>query len=92
QQAPSWFATVEHAPPVRDDPGGIRRIIRSARREPPRVFIEVEYQVGDRRWTHAWAPYEIGERELDRDLGAIGLRLGRWLSDDHAWFTASPDN
>jgi SAM-dependent methyltransferase len=90
QHAPSWFATVEHAPPVRDDPGGIRRIIRSARRQPPRMFVEVEYQVGDRVWTHAWGTYEIGERELERDLSAAGLRFGRWLSDDHAWFTASP--
>ena len=90
QQEPSWFATVEHAPRVRDDPGGIRRIVRSARREPPRMFVEIEYQVGDRVWTHAWTAYEIGEQELKRDLGAAGLRFGRWLSDDHAWFTASP--
>ncbi len=88
QQAPSWFGTVGQAPRVRDEPGGIRRVIRSARWEPPRLFIEVEYQFGDRVWTHSWGAWEISERELADDLGSAGLRFGRWLTDDHAWFTA----
>jgi SAM-dependent methyltransferase len=58
------------------------------RREPPRLFIEVEYQVGDRVWTHSWGAWEISERELADDLRSTGLRFGRWLTDDHAWFTA----
>jgi SAM-dependent methyltransferase len=90
QQAPSWFETVVQAPRVRDDPAGIRRIIRSARREPPRMFVEIEYQVRDRVWIHSWAAHEISERELADNLGAAGLRFGRWLTDDHAWFTAGP--
>jgi SAM-dependent methyltransferase len=88
QQAPSWFGTAGQAPRVRDDPSGIRRVIRSARWEPPRLFVEVEYQVGDRVWTHSWGAWEISERELADDLGSAGLRFGRWLTDDHAWFTA----
>ncbi|MBO0807350.1 MAG: class I SAM-dependent methyltransferase [Actinobacteria bacterium] len=91
QHPPAWFATVSEAPRIRDDPGGIRRIIRSARRLPPRLFVEVEYQAGDRAWTHAWCAYEISERELAGDLGSAGLRFGRWLTDDHGWFTAVPD-
>jgi len=73
---------------VREDPGGIRRVIRPARWEPPCLFIEVEYQVGDRVWTHSWGAWEISERELADYLGSAGLRFGRWLTDDHAWFTA----
>jgi len=88
QNPPGWFEESGQAPRVRDDPGGIRRIIRSARREPPRMHVEVEYQVGGRVWTHAWASYEIGADELTGDLAAAGLRFGRWLTDDHAWFTA----
>ena len=88
QNPPSWFEESGQAPRVRDDPSGIRRIIRSARREPPRMHIEVEYQVGGRVWTHAWASYEIGADELTGDLAAARLRFGRWLADDHAWFTA----
>jgi SAM-dependent methyltransferase len=89
QNEPSWFADVDRLPRVREAPGGIRRIVRSARREPPRLFIEVEYQVGERVWTHSWCAYEISERDLADDLASAGLRFGRWLTDDHAWFTAT---
>jgi hypothetical protein len=69
---------------------GIRRIVRTARREPPLMHVEVEYQVGDQVWTHAWASTEIGPDELVADLAGTGLVFGRWLTDDHAWFTAHP--
>ena len=89
QNPPEWFETVEQTP-VRDDPGGIRRIVRSARWEPPRLRIEVDYQVGGNVWTHAWTNYQINGEELAANLAAAGLRLGDWLTDDHAWFTAYP--
>lgn len=92
QHPPSWFGTVGEAPRARDDPGGIRRVIRSARRLPPRLFVEAEYQVGDQVWTHSWCAYEISGRELASDLGSAGLRFGRWLTDDRAWFTAVADS
>jgi SAM-dependent methyltransferase len=90
QSPPGWFETVAAAEPVRDDPGGIRRIIRSARWEPPRLRCEIEYQVGDYVWTHAWTSYRISDSELTGNLAAAGLRLGDWLTPDHAWFTAYP--
>jgi len=90
QNAPGWFETFERAERVRDDPGGIRRIIRSARWEPPRLRIEVEYQVDASTWTHAWTSYQISDEELAANLAAAGLRLGDWLTTDHAWFTAHP--
>lgn len=90
QHPPSFFENFGQIPSVRDDPGGIRRIIRSARRVPPRLFVEVEYQVGDRVWTHAWGAYQIGAGELEDDLSSAGLRLGRWLAGDRSWFTAHP--
>ena len=90
QNAPNWFETMENAEPVRDDPGGIRRIIRGARWEPPRMSMEVEYQVNGNVWTHAWTSYQISDEELAGDLAAAGLRIGGWLTDDHAWFTGRP--
>jgi SAM-dependent methyltransferase len=90
QSPPDWFESIERAQRVRDDPGGIRRIIRSARWEPPRLRVEIEYQVSGNVWTHAWTSYRIGEQELAGDLAAAGLRLGDWLTDDRAWFTARP--
>jgi SAM-dependent methyltransferase len=90
QNPPDWFETLERAEPVRDDPGGIRRIVRSARWEPPCLRTEVEYQVGGNVWTHAWTSYQISDEELAANLAAAGLRLGDWLTGDHAWFTARP--
>jgi hypothetical protein len=66
------------------------RIIRSARWEPPRLRTEIEYRVDGDVWTHAWTSYSIGDEELADDLAGAGLRLGDWLTDDRAWFTARP--
>ena len=90
QSPPEWFETFTGAEPVRDDPGGIRRIIRSARWEPPRMHVEIEYQVGASVWTHAWTSYQISDKELAGNLAGAGLRLGDWLTEDHTWFTARP--
>jgi SAM-dependent methyltransferase len=90
QNPPDWFETFQDTEPVRDDPGGIRRIIRSARWEPPRMHVEVEYQAGGNVWTHAWTTHQISDEELAADLAAAGLRFGAWLAGDHAWFTARP--
>jgi SAM-dependent methyltransferase len=87
---PDWFDTLGGAEPVRDSPGGIRRIIRSARWEPPRLHVEIEYQAGGNVWTHTWTSYQVTDEELAGNLGVAGLRLGDWLTEDHAWFTASP--
>jgi SAM-dependent methyltransferase len=90
QSPPDWFETFADAESARDDPRGIRRIIRSARWEPPRMHVEIEYQVGGNLWTHAWTSYQISDKELAGNLAAASLRLGGWLTDDHAWFTARP--
>jgi SAM-dependent methyltransferase len=90
QNPPGWFETFQDAEPVRDDPGGIRRVVREARWEPPRLHVKVEYQVGGNVWTHAWTSYQISGRQLASDLAVAGLRFGDWLTDDHAWFTARP--
>ena len=90
QNPPDWFAKLPDAEPVRDDPGGIRRIVRAARWEPPCMHVEVEYRVGESAWTHAWASYQISDEELAGDLAEAGLRFGGWLTGDHAWFTARP--
>ena len=90
QNPPDWFGKSQDAGPVRDDPGGIRRIVRLSHWEPPRMHIEVEYQVGESVWTHAWTNYQISDEELADGLAAAGLRFGDWLTGDHAWFTACP--
>jgi SAM-dependent methyltransferase len=90
QNPPGWFETFQDAAKERDDPGGIRYIVRSAHWEPPRMRCEIEYRVGGNSWTHAWTSYQIGDQELAGDLASAGLRFGEWLTGDHAWFTARP--
>jgi SAM-dependent methyltransferase len=85
QTAPSWFDT---ASPTQAEHDGIRRVVRSVHRDRPRVDVVIEYHVGDRMWTHEFGRYRIGEEELVADLAPAGLRFDRWLTDDHAWFTA----
>ena len=87
---PSWFETFGQSPREREEPGGIRRIVRAARREPPLLHVEVEYQVAGQVWTHAWASSEISPDELRAGLAAAGLAFGRTLTEDQAWFTANP--
>jgi SAM-dependent methyltransferase len=87
QSPPSWFDTV--APSEREH-DGIRLVVSSVRRNEPRLDVVVEYHVGDRRWTHAFDCYRIGEEELAADLAAAGLQFDQWQTDDHAWFTARP--
>ena len=87
QSAPSWFDTVA---PSEEEHDGIRRVVRSVRRDGSRVDVVVEYHVGDRMWTHAWDSYQISPEELAGDLASAALRFHRWLTDDHAWFTARP--
>lgn len=84
---PAWFAALQ---PREQDVGGIRYIIRSARPAGSRWDVLVEYQVGDRTWTHAFSPHQIGDHELAADLASAGLEFGRWLTDDRSWFTAHP--
>lgn len=87
QTVPRWFDTVV---PSEREHDGLRLVVRSVRRQEPRLDVVVEYHVAGRTWTHAFDCYRIGEEELAADLAAAGLRFDRWLTDDHAWFTASP--
>jgi SAM-dependent methyltransferase len=87
QHGPQWFDTVAPFDVERD---GMRWILHSVRREEPRVHAVIEYHVGDRVWAHAFSAHRIGDDELAADLAAAGLGSDRWLTDDHAWFTARP--
>ncbi|MGC9668909.1 class I SAM-dependent methyltransferase [Planosporangium sp. 12N6] len=84
---PEWLDTVE---PYDVDDGGIRWVGHSVRRTGATLDAVLEYHVDGRVWTHAFTAYRIDDEELAADLAATGLRLDRWLTDDHAWFTARP--
>lgn len=87
QTAPSWFRGDQ---PSQPEVEGIRRVVRTVHRTERYVDVEVEYQVGDRTWTHAFRPHQISDQERTTDLASAGLEFGRWLTDNQAWFTAVP--
>jgi SAM-dependent methyltransferase len=87
QHDPAWFDAPRANTHV---VGDITRIIRSAEPAGDQLRVLVEYQVGDRVWTHAFSPYRIRNEELHADLAAAGLAFGEWLTDSRAWFTARP--
>jgi SAM-dependent methyltransferase len=87
QHSAQFFEALDNVPIDREMPNGTS-ILRSARREPQRARVTAEYHVGDRVWTHAWTCYELSDDDIAGDLAAAGLAFGRWLTDDHAWFTA----
>ena len=84
---PAWFDTFPDAP--RDGIiGEIAVVVRTCRQVPAGIACELEYRAGSQTWTHAWTSYRISDAELTADLAAADLAFGRWLTADHAWFTA----
>jgi SAM-dependent methyltransferase len=70
---------------------GVRyRKARVDRPEPGTVVATLEYRIGEHRWTHTFTTRRLGDEDLPAVLEAAGLRLGHFLDDDGAWFTARP--
>jgi SAM-dependent methyltransferase len=85
QTPPEWFATIAPSSRERD---GIRVVVASVVRREPQVEVTVEYHTEGQTWTHSFDRWPVPD--LRGDLAAAGLRFGRWLTEDHAWFTAQP--
>lgn len=88
QQAPGWFASAADAEYVRD--GIIFRVRNVSRPAPDLVSATMEYVDGDRAWTHAFTARRLDDAELTAVLAGSGLRLDRYLTDDHSWLRAVP--
>ena len=54
------------------------------------VSATVEYVVGDRCWTQTFTTERLDEPALTAALGAAGLRLDRYLTEDRTWIRAVP--
>ena len=90
QHTPEWFkdaADSEHAS------GGIFFRLRDVSRPAPNlVSATVEYMVGDQRWTQTFTSMRLDDSELAAALAAAGLRLDRYLTEDHSWLRAVPQS
>lgn len=48
----------------------------------------VTYELGDRRWTHAWQARRLTAPDLNGAMHACGLAFDRFLTPDHTWLAA----
>jgi hypothetical protein len=59
-----------------------------SRPAPNLVSATMEYVDGDQCWTQTFTAFRLDSGELAGELAGAGLRLDRYLTDDHAWFRA----
>jgi len=86
QHSPEWFAAAKDSEVTRD--GVIYRLRDVSRPTPDLVSATVEYVVGDRCWTQTFTTERLDDAGLAAALGAAGLRLDRYLTEDRSWFRA----
>lgn len=89
QHAPGWFAAAADAENVRD--GIIFRMRDVSRPAPDLVSATVEYVDGNQVWTQTFTARRLDDAELAAVLADAGLRLDRYLTDDHSWLRAVPE-
>jgi SAM-dependent methyltransferase len=83
-----WFDAVTDSERTRD--GIIFRLRDISRPTPNMLSATVEYVDGDQCWTQTFTELRLDETEVAAALADAGLRLDRYLTDDHAWFSAIP--
>jgi SAM-dependent methyltransferase len=88
QFAPEWFSAAADTESTRD--GIIVRMRDVSRPAPNLVSATVEYVDGDQRWTQTFTATRLDEAELAAVLADAGLRLDRYLTEDHAWLRVVP--
>jgi SAM-dependent methyltransferase len=88
QHTPEWFSAAADAEVTRD--GIIMRMRDVSRPAPNLVSATMEYVDGDQCWTQTFTAFRLDSGELAGELADAGLRLDRYLTDDHAWFSAIP--
>jgi hypothetical protein len=54
------------------------------------VAATVEYVDGDQRWTQTFTATRLDEADLTAVLADAGLRLDRYLTEDHSWLRVVP--
>ena len=88
QQAPGWFASAADAERVTG--GIIFRVRNVSRPAPDLVSATMEYVDDGRVWTQTFTARCLDDAELRAVLDGAGLRLDRYLTDDHGWLRAVP--
>ncbi|MGW0537978.1 class I SAM-dependent methyltransferase [Streptomyces sp. NPDC003032] len=70
---------------------GVRmRIASIDRTEPGVCAVRIEYEADGMWWSHSFLSRDVPDEALERMLAAAGLRLTRYLTEDHSWVEAVP--
>jgi SAM-dependent methyltransferase len=85
---PEWFDTA--APYERELDGVTVRLRDISRPGPGLLSATVEYQAGERLWTHTFTTGRLDDEDLAADLAATGLALDTFLTKDRTWIRAVP--
>jgi SAM-dependent methyltransferase len=69
---------------------GVRTWIASVERVAPDVCaVRIEYEIDGNRWTHSFHAQDVPDLALEQLLHEAGLRIVRYLTDDHSWVEAA---
>jgi SAM-dependent methyltransferase len=83
---PGWFST---AGPFRQTEGEITFCMRDVSRPAPGLLAAtMDYQVGDRTWTHSFTARCIDDVQLARELADAGLVVEAYVTEDRTWVRA----
>jgi hypothetical protein len=57
---------------------------------PELLSATMEYRIGERTWTQWFTSQRVDDDQLAEDLGAVGLAVDVFLTDDRSWMRARP--
>ncbi|OKI02313.1 hypothetical protein A6A06_14775 [Streptomyces sp. CB02923] len=89
RQGEDWFRP-RRAPAGGERAGARMRIVSVDRPMPGVSDVRIEYEIDGTRWTHSFRARDVPDATLERMLTAAGLRLVRYLTEDHSWVEAVP--
>ena len=88
QQAPGWFASAADAEYAGTGSSSGCGTYPARRR--PGLGHDASTWTATPAWTHAFTARRLDDAELTAVLAGSGLRLDRYLTDDHSWLRAVP--
>lgn len=65
-------------------------MVRIVSSEPVGDGVRAEYEFADARWTRTFLSRPLTKEEFEGHLGAAGLEVDRYLTDDGVWVRAVP--
>jgi SAM-dependent methyltransferase len=87
REGEDWHDRVPREGPIGE---GLARIVSSEPAGPGVRSVHVEYVFPDARWTQTFLARPLDTREFEDALGAAGLAVDAYLTEDRTWVRALP--